>query len=277
MKSMPLIALLLLTSPAVAAGPATGLRQTELVEGLPDFPPLLRKFESGWRATVSPEHTFVWIEKSASGESFWVLHRTSVGSSLSQMSFAQNGDHLEGTHKAGVESGMERLLRLRLDRTSRTLHYEWLTRESGVLARGDIIPDEELRSLDGSTFTMSDLRGKWVVLNWWATFCAPCIEEIPSLNRLMESRSKDDIVFLAVALDGSETLGRFLKKYPFQYRQSMADETWITVFGDEFPRHLVIAPDGTIVEDVVGGSADVGKVLAERIDRARRAARTGSP
>lgn len=270
MISSAFIILLLTAAPTVDSGSEAGLRQAELVEGMPDFPPLTRKYQDGWHAALSPGYTFVWIDKVGDREElFFVLHRTEKGSSLSQMSLAPSGPHLEGRHKAGVESGMERVLRLRLKKESRVVGYEWLTEKSTVLFKGEKISNEELHSLDGTSFTVSELRGKWIVLNWWATFCVPCREEIPSLNRLVESRAADDIVFLAVALDEPETLKRFLRKHPFQYRQSFGGARLERAFGDQFPRHLVIAPDGTIVGDVVGGSSDVAKVLGEEIDRAR--------
>lgn len=271
MISLSFIVLLLMASPSVDAGSEAGLRKVAIVEGLPDFPPLTRRYQEGWHATLSPGYTFIRIESDGDrAELFFVLHRTDQGSSLSQMSLKAVGDHLEGRHKAGVESGMERVLHIRLDDGDRTLRYEWLTKESSVVTKGDTIPDVELHSLDGGSFRISQLRGKWIVLNWWATFCVPCREEIPELNGLVESRAGDDIVFLAVALDEPETLQRFLRKYPFHYRQSFGGEKLERVLGDQFPRHLVIAPNGTIVGDVVGGSSDVAKILSEEIDRARR-------
>lgn len=245
------------------------MRKVELVAGLPDFPPLTRRYHNGWHAPLSPGYTFVWADKEGE-ESFFLLHRTEKGSSLSQMSLAPSGSHLEGRHEAGVEAGRERVLRLRLDRENRTLGYEWLSERSTVLFKGDKVSNEELQSLDGSSFTISDLHGKWIVLNWWATFCVPCREEIPGLNRLAENRAGDDIVFLAVALDEPEVLERFLRKYPFRYRQSFGGVELERTFGKQFPRHLVIAPDGTIVSDIVGGSPDVARRLGEEIDRARK-------
>lgn len=268
MISLSFILLLLMASPAVEPGSGTELRTVELVEGLPDFPPLTRRHQNGWHAALSPGYTFVLAGKEGE-ESFFVLHRSEKGSSLSQMSLAPSGSHLEGQLEAGVEAGMERVLRLRLDRENRTLGYEWLSKKSTVLFKGDMISNEELQSLDGSSFTISELHGKWIVLNWWATFCVPCREEIPGLNRLAESRAGDDIVFLAIALDEPEVLERFLRKYPFHYRQSFGGRELERTFGKHFPRHLVIAPDGTIVSDIVGGSSDVARRLGEEIDLAR--------
>jgi hypothetical protein len=58
-------------------------------------------------------------------------------------------------------------------------------------------------------------------------------------------------------------------KHPFDYRQSFGDEKMMTTFGDQFPRHLIISPDGIIMSGIVGGSPDIGMRLGEEIDRVR--------
>ncbi len=259
---------LLMASPAV--GSETAATQIELTQGLPDFPPLARKYETGWHARVSPQDTFVWIERTDEREeAFWLLNRHENGSSLAQLSLEPAGEVAEGRHSVGVDSGIERVLHLQLDRENRILMYRWSGEKSSVVSRGEPIPDQTLRAVDGASFNVSEFRGKWVVLNWWATYCVPCKEEIPSLNQLAESRAADDIVFLAVALDEPETLRRFLLKHPFDYRQSFGDEKLMTTFGNQFPRHLIISPDGTIMSDIVGGSPDIATRLGEEIDRVR--------
>ncbi|MCA9688083.1 MAG: redoxin domain-containing protein [Myxococcales bacterium] len=71
--------------------------------------------------------------------------------------------------------------------------------------RGGIAPDFSVETLDGRTLTRDDLRGKFVILNFWATWCEPCITEWPQLARLAERfADRDDVMVLAISQDDSK-------------------------------------------------------------------------
>ncbi|GGB40152.1 redoxin domain-containing protein [Virgibacillus dakarensis] len=69
------------------------------------------------------------------------------------------------------------------------------------LAKGQIAPDFELKTLEGETVRLSDYKGKRVLANFWATWCPPCRAEIPDLEKLYNNK---DVVILAVNLTESE-------------------------------------------------------------------------
>ena len=71
--------------------------------------------------------------------------------------------------------------------------------------------------LEGTTFTLDELKGKVVVINFWFVACKPCVEEIPELNELVEKYEEKDVVFLSFALDNEKRLNSFLEKTPFKY------------------------------------------------------------
>ena len=78
---------------------------------------------------------------------------------------------------------------------------------------GDAVPNLELRDLQGAKHTLADYRGKPVVLNFWTTWCPPCVEEMPSLVQL-QKRMGPRITVLAVSWDASESdYHKFLRKY----------------------------------------------------------------
>lgn len=79
-------------------------------------------------------------------------------------------------------------------------------------------PDFSQPTLKGGTFQLSDNRGKIVVLNFWATWCGPCREEIPDFVELQEQMS-EDVQFVGVALDeeGVDVVRPFAKKYDINY------------------------------------------------------------
>jgi len=72
---------------------------------------------------------------------------------------------------------------------------------------GSNAPDFTVQDSDRK-ITLSELRGKVVVLNFWATWCAPCIEELPSLVNLQQKMSNKGITVLAVSVDQDESLYR---------------------------------------------------------------------
>mgnify|MGYP001606975848 FL=1 len=83
---------------------------------------------------------------------------------------------------------------------------------------GDSAPTFDLTSDRGQRIQLQDYEGKLVVLNFWATWCPPCLEELPSLNRFHERFAPQGVVVLGVSVDEDETVYReFLKKAGVQF------------------------------------------------------------
>ena len=140
-----------------------------------------------------------------------------------------------------------------------------------ALAVGFEMPHVAVTRLDSSTIDLTALRGKPVVINWWITFCPPCITEIPELNELVEKYADHDIEFLAIADNEMAELTPFLKKHPFTYDIALANDKAVQVFGQGYPRHTIIDREGKVAYDVLGYSADatdkmdavIGSLLSE--------------
>ncbi|WP_188455607.1 redoxin domain-containing protein [Virgibacillus oceani] len=85
---------------------------------------------------------------------------------------------------------------------------------------GNLAPDFELETLAGDTVKLSDLQGKKVILNFWATWCPPCKVEMPEMQRFYEEY-KDEVEILAVNLTGSEknekNVSSFIEQYDYTY------------------------------------------------------------
>jgi peroxiredoxin len=78
---------------------------------------------------------------------------------------------------------------------------------------GDEAPDFSLTSDSGQAVRLRDFQGKFLVLNFWATWCPPCLEELPSLNRFAERFSGQGVVVFAVSIDeDADTYRDFLKR-----------------------------------------------------------------
>ena len=79
-------------------------------------------------------------------------------------------------------------------------------------------PDFELKDLAGKQLTLKELRGKVVFLNFWATWCPPCIEEMPAMERLHQELQKDGLVILAINFqEGPERVQEFFAKHNFTF------------------------------------------------------------
>jgi len=76
----------------------------------------------------------------------------------------------------------------------------------GAEEAGPKAPDFSLRALDGKRVKLSDYEGKVVLLSFWATWCAPCKQELPILQRLLDKYEKDGLVVLAVNIDDPKTV-----------------------------------------------------------------------
>ncbi len=108
------------------------------------------------------------------------------------------------------------------------------------------LPDFELASLDGQTFNKSTLAGKPWIVNFWASWCGPCIEEIPAMNRAWEAVEPDGIGMLAInAGEGQEAIETFLAKVPVDFEVILGD-------GDTLPDWNVVALPTTVVVDANG-------------------------
>lgn len=125
-----------------------------------------------------------------------------------------------------------------------------------ALAVGFEMPHVAVTRLDSSTIDLTALRGKPVVINWWQTFCGPCIREIPELNELVEKYAGHDVEFLAIADNEMADLTPFLQKHPFTYDIALADDEAVHIFGQAYPRHVIIDRAGKVAYDVLGYSPD---------------------
>lgn len=116
-------------------------------------------------------------------------------------------------------------------------------------------PPLVVTTLDGTRYDLAERRGKWVVVNFWATWCAPCLKEMPDLSAL-DSR-RDDLEVLGLAYEEIEPadMQAFLAKHPVVYPISIVDVASPPA-GFETPRGLpttyLIGPDGRIAKKFLG-------------------------
>ena len=116
-------------------------------------------------------------------------------------------------------------------------------------------PTLKLKTLAGPDYDLASKRGKYVVVNFWATWCAPCIKEIPELSALDAARDDVEVVGLAFEEIDTDALKAFLQKHPASYPIALVD-VYAPPADFEVPRGLpmtyLIAPDGTVVTRIIG-------------------------
>jgi peroxiredoxin len=126
--------------------------------------------------------------------------------------------------------------------------------ESGA---GEPAPDFSLERLDGGgRVSLAELRGKTVILDFWATWCPPCEFQVPGLNALFEAhREAGDIRLFGVSVDtgGPEVIGAWVEEKQVRYPILLGDEDLARRFGAMgFPTLVVIGPDGSVVSRHMG-------------------------
>ena len=132
----------------------------------------------------------------------------------------------------------------------------------------EFAPEFTLTDLDGQTVELAALRGKTVILDFWATWCPPCEFQVPELNAFREAHRGDpsvEVIGISVDTDGPEVVSAWVKETQVQYRIVIGDEDLARRYGAMgFPTLIVVAPDGTVDSRHVGliETADLEEALA---------------
>jgi thiol-disulfide isomerase/thioredoxin len=121
------------------------------------------------------------------------------------------------------------------------------------ISQGKPFPNLTLTDLKGSQIQTKLFLGKITVINWWATWCKPCVDEISRFNSLAE-KYRTDASFLAIAWNSKEEVSDFLKRQEFHFTQTIGNDSTIALFGSGVPRTIVLDASGIVVLDKFGGS-----------------------
>ncbi|WP_431137421.1 TlpA family protein disulfide reductase [Psychroserpens mesophilus] len=133
--------------------------------------------------------------------------------------------------------------------------------------------DWKLMDISGQTYDFNSVKGKVVVINFWATWCPPCIAEMPSMEQLYQTyKTNDNVVFLFVSNEDVSVIKTFMsnKDYSFNVYQSL------TEYPREFnvtsiPRTFIISKKGEIVIDKSGAADWNSERVTNTIDELLKA------
>jgi len=136
--------------------------------------------------------------------------------------------------------------------------------------KGKPLPDFVFKDILGNTYTPEDIKGKVVVINFWFMSCAPCIEEMPELNKLVEEyKNNNDVLFLALTLDEKGSmLNKFLETNVFNYNIVPDSKDYIMkkLQVPAFPTHIVLNKNSNVMFIFAGYTPQVGELIKNAVD-----------
>lgn len=111
------------------------------------------------------------------------------------------------------------------------------------------------KDMQGSVQRLSDYKGKWVLVNFWATWCPPCLEEIPDLVEMHNARKESDFVVIGIAMSSSrDSVNAFAKQMEISYPIIFGDDKIAAQIGriDALPTSYLYDPTGKLVSYQAG-------------------------
>jgi len=124
------------------------------------------------------------------------------------------------------------------------------------LETGRPAPNFTLPGLGGKMVSLSDYKGHVVLINIWATWCPPCVDEMPSMQKLYQALKDENFEILAVSIDalGEKAVAPFMKKYNLSFPALMdPDGTIKTLYqATGVPESFIIDKDGILIEKIIG-------------------------
>lgn len=142
--------------------------------------------------------------------------------------------------------------------------------DAAVAVIGDRCPSFTVQMLDGDVVSIDSLRGKTVLINFWATWCPPCNEEMTRVEKeIIERFADEEFVFLPISRgEKPEVVStwRTKKGYKFDTGLDIATEIFPKFAKTGIPRNYLIGPDGTIVYYEVGYDSALFDELVKKID-----------
>jgi peroxiredoxin len=144
-----------------------------------------------------------------------------------------------------------------------------------AIAIGTPAPEFTLPDLDGKNVSLSDYRGKIILLNIWATWCQPCVSEMPSMEKLHNKFKKEEFQILAVSIDtqGKNVVAPFMEFHNLSFKALLDTRGTIqrSYQATGVPESFIIDKNGIIIEKVIGAidwsSPKVIQYLQDQFDK----------
>ena len=131
---------------------------------------------------------------------------------------------------------------------------------------GASAPDFTVQTLDGESVTLSDLRGNPVFLNFWTTWCAPCVAELPDIQEVHEEKSVEGLIVLAINIQqGESTVGAFIESNGYSFEVGLDASGAIAQAYEvtSIPATFLIDSEGIIRSKKVGMFTSKAEIITE--------------
>lgn len=168
----------------------------------------------------------------------------------------KKSNDLAALEKAGIDEKLVAMIKPSIAQEGMMLTQYYNQKLAAKKIEGTVSPSFDYENYNGGKTKLEDLRGKYVYIDVWATWCGPCIAEIPSLKKVEEKYHGKNIVFVGISVDedkAHEKWQKFVKAKELVGVQLFADKNWssdfIKAFGiNSIPRFLLIDPNGKVVK-----------------------------
>jgi peroxiredoxin len=130
------------------------------------------------------------------------------------------------------------------------------------IARGAEAPDFIVKTLSGDSLQLSKFRGKFVLVDFWGSWCGPCRGEVPNFKKLYETVSRDTLQMIGIAEDDSTALVKFIQEQKIRYPNAIGTKKKVMAdYGiNAFPTTLLVSPDGKIFAKELRGEKLVEQI-----------------
>lgn len=134
-------------------------------------------------------------------------------------------------------------------------------------AEGQALPEAQLHDLDGKPHALAEYKGRWLLVNFWASWCAPCMEEIPALIAAQNTHGPKGLQVLGIAMDDPEEARKTVRNKGINYPTLVGDDDVLALMEKlgntmgALPYSVLISPEG-VVRDL-----ELGGLTTARLDR----------
>jgi thiol-disulfide isomerase/thioredoxin len=206
----------------------------------------------------------LWDKAKPKSYRLFVVHNDEFWSFIGT-SFKKNDDHFYSDSLSFQNRDDYKSIvpyQIKLDVKKQELHYYWSkSKEKGIkeeggfpqfikprLCKGKMMPEFNFKTFDGETISSKKLRGKFIFIDFWGTWCGGCIYEMPYVKEMREKISTSKLFVVGFVNDNKDSLKKYLSKNSFNYPNVLLDSLYLEKCEvQSYPTKVLIDPEGMII------------------------------